>query len=113
MSSKKFDQGKVPLSLLPISAKAYTARAFEFGAKKYGLYNYLEGGFTTHQLISATLRHIDQHLDGEDHDVESGCFHVAHACANLMILMEQMALGILIDDRRMETEESFDEGANV
>ena len=97
--SVKHDQGKPRLGLIPVRAQIPIARVFEHGALKYGEYNYLKGGFTNMRLIDAILRHINAYMGGEDLDPESKIFHMAHAAAGCMILLENELTGSLKDAR--------------
>lgn len=94
----KFDNGKADLSLLPPPGLYGAARVFEFGAKKYGRYNFTKG-FTASRLIAASLRHITAWAWGEDLDSESGESHVHHAICCLLMLCQIKELGTLTDDR--------------
>lgn len=84
---RKDDEGKPKLSLLPINAKKEIAKVFDFGAKKYGRDNW-KLCKDKNRYVDATLRHIDAYIDGEELDTESKLNHIAHAAANLMILLE-------------------------
>jgi hypothetical protein len=84
----KSDSAKVRLDLLPVLPLMAVARAFEFGAKKYGEYNYSEGdGLEASRLYAAALRHLFAWWAGEDTDRESGESHLAHAVCCILILM--------------------------
>ena len=99
MTSKKYDAGKADLSILSYSALEQIAKAFEFGANKYGRYNYLETGFRWTRLCSSTLRHAYAFAWGEDNDPESGLPHPAHIAANAIMLLDHLNYNIGIDDR--------------
>lgn len=94
----KHDQGKAPLSMVPLAALEPEARVMGFGAKKYGRMNYTEG-FEYSRLIDACLRHVYSFQNGEDIDPESGMSHLAHARCCLGMLLHCIALGTAIDDR--------------
>jgi hypothetical protein len=68
---------KVPLHLVPPSAKHYLAQALADGAAKYGAYIW----------------------DGEDLAADSQVHHIAHAMACCAILLDALSLGLLHDDR--------------
>ena len=97
--SKKFDEGKPPLSLVPPKSLVEVAKAFGYGAKKYGQFNYLAGGFKSHRLVDAALRHLNSYLQGDDIDQESGNTHLSHAIAAIMMLLENHLEGTIVDDR--------------
>jgi hypothetical protein len=90
---------KVPLHLIPPAAQIEEAIVLAHGAGKYGPYNWREKRICQTVYIAATLRHLMQHLDGEDIDPESGRPHIAHARATLGILIDATTLGRVIDDR--------------
>lgn len=94
----KHDSGKPDLSLIPQAAMEEMAYAFMLGEKKYGRYNYYSG-MTATRLISASLRHIWEYLDGKNTDPESGRNPLGHAMASLAMVLQQEKLGTLIDNR--------------
>jgi len=73
--------------------------AMSFGAVKYGRYNYLCGGFTISRLLASAFRHLDAFQGGEDLDPESGLSHLAHAAANIQMLLDTIETGTIEDDR--------------
>ena len=81
MSGTKHDSGKPSLTLLPAEAIIGMTKALDFGAKKYGRYNYRDG-IEHHRIIDAALRHTFAVLRGEMLDPESGLPHVWHALAS-------------------------------
>lgn len=98
----KFDQGKPQMSLIPPRALEEVAKALTYGASKYSPYNYLQGiGFDQRRLLDAALRHIYAHLRREDID-ESGNSHLSHAIASLLMLLEAIKVGKIVDDRYKE-----------
>jgi hypothetical protein len=105
---KKFDSNKPLLAIVPLSALKAITGVMEFGAKKYGLWNYKEPGMTQTRLLSATLRHIYQHLEGADLDDESGLPHLSHAIASLTLLIDKINNNSIADDRFKPKQESDD-----
>ena len=101
--AKKLDTNKADLSLLPLVALEQMARAFMFGEKRYGRYNYT-AGFNSHRLVAAALRHITQWQDGEDNDPESGASHLGHALASIAMLLHTIQLGTNVDTRYKKPE---------
>lgn len=99
----KHDNGKPDLSILSLNALTQITRAFEFGAKKYGRYNYL-GGMEWTRIASALLRHTYAWIWGEDYDKESGLHHLAHAGACVVMLLDYVMMGIGKDDRYKKPE---------
>jgi hypothetical protein len=103
----KNDEEKPVLALIPPKALWEIGRAFTFGQKKYGQFNYM-GGLAWTRLLSASMRHILQFIWGEDLDIDPNCAqcqnkewhkehsglpHWACACANLMMMGEQHMRG--------------------
>lgn len=70
----------------------------EFGAKKYGDYNYRKGMYWS-RVIGATFRHLIAIWNGEDRDKESGCLHAAHLAFNALMLCEYFIYNKDLDDR--------------
>lgn len=99
-NAKKFDSEKADLSLCPLPALELMARAFQYGEKKYGRMNYLEGGMASSRLVAAAMRHILAWETGEDNDAESGVSHLGHALACITMLAHQIAEGTAVDNRR-------------
>lgn len=62
------------------------AQCFEYGAKKYGRWNYKQGIEYT-RLADATVRYTYQWLHYKDIDEEGGLNHIGHALANLAMLV--------------------------
>lgn len=104
-TARKNDTTKIDLSILPLPALEEMAKAFMFGEKKYGRYNYCSG-FDSHRLVGAALRHLSAWQDGEDLDPEvgkdgqpSGASHLGHAMASIAMLLHTIRLGTNKDTR--------------
>lgn len=95
----RFGQAKPPLGLIPGAALVHVAEALRDGSDKYGPANWREDPVSASTYFSAALRHAFQYWDGEDMDPQSKVHHLAHAATNMMILLDAMAAGTLIDDR--------------
>lgn len=97
-SAIKHDQGKPQLGLIPKAGLEYEARAFAYGAEKYGKNNYKSGmGYS--RLIDAALRHITAFAAGENDDNESGLSHIGHSRACLAMLAHYIENNVGTDDR--------------
>jgi len=84
----KYDSNKkVRPELLPSKATEEVMKVFTFGAEKYGDFNWRKG-LEFSRLWGAAQRHQMAFWQGQDLDEESGLPHIAHAVANLMMLME-------------------------
>jgi dTDP-D-glucose 4,6-dehydratase len=90
---------KVPLHLVPPSAKHFLALALENGANKYGPYNWRDHAISVSVYKAAAERHLDAFWDGEDVAGDSGVHHIAHAMACMALILDAMTLGKLNDDR--------------
>lgn len=98
MEGKKFDQGKAPWDLLPFDAVEQIVRVLEFGAGKYGAYNWSKG-MDHSRLFAAAMRHLTSHWRGETLDSETGLPHLAHALCCLLFLQAYQLRGEGRDDR--------------
>ena len=94
LTGLKHDREKPDLSLLPASAKIGIAKAFMFGAAKYGRYNY-KGGMDWTRIIASADRHLTAFNAGEETDRESGLSHLFHlgACVMMLIDYQENKLG--------------------
>lgn len=98
MSASKNDQAKPDLSLIPKVFSEEVARALMVGEKKYGRYNYCKGHYAS-QVIAAAKRHLDAWFDGEEFDPVDGQHHLGAAGASIAMLLRQMELGVIKDNR--------------
>jgi hypothetical protein len=79
----KFDAGKPQMSLLPADALESLGAVAAYGAKKYGVGNWLKnGGMEWRRLYDAAFRHLLAFAKGEVNDPESGLPHMSHAAWN-------------------------------
>jgi hypothetical protein len=97
--TRKDDQGKLRLDLLPIEALSEVALILQHGAAKYGEHNWRKGT-SWRRLIAAALRHIFTWLHGEDLDEESELPHLGHAVCCLLFLMTYYIERTGTDDRK-------------
>lgn len=95
----KFDENKPPLDLIPTKALEEIAKVLDFGAQKYGRFNWAKGGFKYSRLVAAAMRHLNAYNGGESKDKETNLSHIAHACCCLLFLLEQEQRGFGQDDR--------------
>jgi hypothetical protein len=86
----KYDKDKADISLIPTTALRGVAKVFEYGAKKYAPFNWVDDGPNTEwrRTYSSMQRHLHSWLEREDIDPESGLDHLSHACTQLLILIE-------------------------
>ncbi len=97
MKVKKNDKNKPRLSDLPQKALMSVIKAFNYGADKYGKFNY-SGKIEALRLYDACQRHLHAWITGEDTD-ESKNSHISHAIASLMML-EEGTINKTISDNR-------------
>lgn len=89
LNAVKFDKNKIKMELLPPKSLENIAEVFTFGAEKYEPWNFLKGdGLETSRVYGSLQRHLNSYYQGEELDSESGLSHLAHAGANLMMLLE-------------------------
>jgi hypothetical protein len=105
MEGIKLDSGKPPFDLLDKLALEETAYVMAHGEKKYGTFNWRKG-LSQRRACGAALRHIYQHLDGEDLDSESGLLHLAHAMAGVMFAIRMWHQRPDLDDRYKPVKEA-------
>lgn len=94
----KHDNGKAPISLIPVEAILGEAQAFAFGATKYGRHNF-RNGLDHSRVLDAAMRHILAIVNGEDLDPESGLPHWAHARCCLSMYAFYQTNNVGLDDR--------------
>lgn len=92
-------EGRVPLGLLPDTARVAGAMAMHEGAQKYGRYNYRAVGVRASVYHDALMRHMTAWWNGEDIDPDSGLPHTWKALACIAILIDSAACDMLTDDR--------------
>lgn len=84
-SGARFNDGKVPLDLIPLSSLTDCARVFGYGRKKYAAWNWAKG-MDWSVPYGCALRHLSAWFNGEDNDPESGLPHLGHVMCNLVML---------------------------
>ena len=94
----RFNEGKPRWSLVPQSALIPMVRVLEFGAKKYGDYNWTKG-LSIRETCESLKRHLDAFMEGEDDDPESKLSHIGHIQCNALFLSWMMENRKDLDDR--------------
>lgn len=94
----KNDDKKPKIHLITKDAIFDIADVLTWGGDKYGEYNFMKGIQYT-RLANAAIRHILQFLNGEDLDSESNKNHIAHAGANIAMLLWMIRNRPDCDDR--------------
>lgn len=98
-SASHHDEGKIGLQyILAMPGLLDVARVGDFGAAKYGQWNY-RSGMPWMKLIGSCSRHLMAFTFGEDYDIESGHPHLAHLAYDCLILLGYMNEHKELDDR--------------
>ena len=94
----KNDSEKPAISLIPAEALWGMAKAFTYGAKKYGSHNF-KAGIQYSRLADAAYRHLSAFMGGENIDQESGNSHLYHCLASVAMLVFMAEKRPSMDDR--------------
>lgn len=84
---------------IPIQVLWEVGVAMLEGALKYGRHNYRAEGGRVSTYTDAAKGHVDQFLEGEDIDPDSGVHHISKAIASLVVLRDGLMIGNCVDDR--------------
>ena len=84
---KKENKGKIRPNLLPITELKEVIRVFEYGVEKYSKDNWKHVKDPINEYNNALSRHLLDYLEGENKASDSNLPHLAHICANALILM--------------------------
>lgn len=88
----------VQLHAIPWDALEQLGRVYAFGADKYEDYNFRKG-YDWSLTFDAMQRHLWAFWNGEDLDVESGHYHLAHAIWHGFTLLHYLISQKGTDDR--------------
>jgi len=99
---KKFDSEKANWHLMPEEALAEVLKVLEFGAKKYGDFNWLDNASKVDwtRYINALERHLKAFKQGADSDKDSGLLELAHIATNAIMLLTYQLNSLGVDNRR-------------
>lgn len=86
MESKKYDEEKVRMDLVPLECVENVCKILTFGAKKYGDNTWQDLPNFWSRYKAALLRHITAIDKGELIDPESGLPHIDHVLCNAVFL---------------------------
>ena len=101
--AKKFDDGKIPVDLLPVSSLMKMAEVLGFGVKKYGRENWRAENRPNWSRVYASIqRHLMAFWSGQDIDPDSGLEHLAHAGTQIAMLLYYVQANPELDDRFKE-----------
>jgi hypothetical protein len=93
------NRNKPAPTLVPSTALILCADAMADGAAKYGPYNWRTGSIPLMKYLDKIQRHIVAYTDGEERAGDSKIHHLAHAMADLAIVLDAGCHGTLVDDR--------------
>jgi len=95
-SGRKDDAGKLRWRLLPIDALRGVVQVLEFGANRYGEWNWVLVPGHEDRYYDATIRHLTSWYEAVRsgdavmrRDPESGLSHLAHAACCVLFLLSQ------------------------
>lgn len=69
------------------------------GAAKYGPFKWRKNRVNLTTYLGAMKRHIDQVMDGQDIDEESGAHHLGCVMASCSIVLDATRHKTIVDDR--------------
>ncbi len=96
------DDGKAGLQFILAMPGLYdVAKVGDFGAKKYGQFNYKKG-MKWMRLLGSCSRHLVSFIQGEDLDRESGISHIAHLVYDGLMLLDYVRRHRELDDRYID-----------
>jgi hypothetical protein len=96
---KQYGVQSVPLNMWSPLASAYGALGLYNGSLKYGKANFANTPVEASIYIAAAMRHLNAWAAGEEFDPADGVPNLGGVLANIAILLEARAAGMLIDDR--------------
>lgn len=82
----RFNQGKLRWSLVHFKSLEPLVRVLEFGASKYGDFNW-QKGLNKKEILESMMRHMTDLMDGNEYDEESKLHHIGHIMCNAMFYM--------------------------
>jgi hypothetical protein len=94
----RYDDGKLPMHLLPPELLTEVAKVLQFGAKKYAPRNW-EKGMDWSRVEGSLIRHLVKWKEGEDIDPETGLSHISHVACNAAFLLAYINREVGKDDR--------------
>lgn len=79
----RHNEGKKRWSLVHYKSLEPLVEVLEFGAEKYGEFNW-QKGLDKREILESMMRHLAALMDGEQNDKESGLHHIGHIMCNAM-----------------------------
>jgi hypothetical protein len=110
--ASRHNNGKIRPTLFPVVVYKEVLKVFQFGAEKYGDYNW-QKGFKYLDCADSLERHLLEWKEGKDKDEESKLYHLAHIIANAAFLLFYTITGNYSHlDNRNKTELNSKENSN-
>ena len=106
--AKRFNKGKVDLTLLPEVAAYEECKVWMAGQEKYGRDNWkkLWGDESVEVATASLLRHAMSLASGELFDRETGLPHAAHIRCNAAMVLEYMANEKMINHKEYNVDKN-------
>ena len=95
----QYGLAKPGLSKVPPLAMLAIGEVMSRGAAKYGPMNWRKDPVSSSTYYDAAMRHLMAWWDGQSNDPETGLPHLAHAAANMCILLDAFSGPYILDDR--------------
>lgn len=96
---RQYGLASIPLNMWSPLASAYGALGLYNGSLKYGKANFANTPVEASIYIAAAMRHLSAWAAGQEDDPADGVPNLGGVLANIAILLEARAAGMLIDDR--------------
>lgn len=94
----KYDDGKLPMDLIPPELLTSVSHVLQYGAQKYEPRNW-EKGMSWGRVFAALMRHMWAWWARRDKDPETGMSHLWHAACCIAFLITYETRGVGTDDR--------------
>lgn len=92
------NKNKPKWALVDFKSLEPMVEVLEYGATKYGEFNWAKGLPYT-EIVESLLRHVFSFLEGQDMDEESKLHHIGHILCNAMFLSHMCLYRKDMDDR--------------
>ncbi len=96
--AERFNDKKLRYDLVPVYPMEQIAKVFTKGAEKYAPNNWRRG-MPWSEVQASLERHLALYKEGEDFDLETGLYHMAHVAVNAMFLIDYYRSNPKFDDR--------------
>jgi hypothetical protein len=98
----KYDKEKLMWDILPVREVEQIVKVLNFGANKYGRFNWQDLEDPKTRYLNALYRHLIAYHKGEQYDEETKLSHLAHLATNALFLLffenEEKKIKKILDD---------------